>query len=271
MPELPDVETMRRYFERTSLGKRVERVEIIAPKVLEASPEEFRAALEGKRFTSTRRRGKYLFASTEGPWLVLHFGMTGRLELKSEDAQMPRHSRLAFGFPGGSRLYFVDMRMFGRAGITDDVGAFIERKRLGPDALEIGFAQLRAALRRTSRGVKQVLMDQSVLAGLGNVYADEALFQAGIHPLSDAGSLSDEEARRLYDAVRMTLRKATSLEADPSRFPKGFIIPNRRKGANCPRCGGEVKTLSIQKRTAYFCPACQRQKRTSSKKTGRPF
>lgn len=104
-------------------------------------------------------------------------------------------------------------------------------------------------------------MDQSLLAGLGNVYADEALFQARIHPLADAESLTDGDALRLFRAIGKTLRKAVSLEADASRFPKGFIIPARHKGARCPRCGAAIEALSIQKRTAYFCPACQRPKR----------
>lgn len=259
MPELPDVETMRRYFERTSMGKRVAEVEIMTPRVLDGSPGEFRAALKGRRFTSTRRHGKYLFASADGPWLVLHFGMTGGIEFKTDGKAPPPHSRVAFGFDDGSRLYFFDTRMFGRAGISGDVDEFIRRKRLGPDALSIDFGPFRAALKKTRRGIKQTLMDQSVLAGLGNVYADEALFQAGIHPLEDAGGLGDDEARRLFEAIGKSLRKAVGLEADASRFPEGFIIPRRHKGARCPRCGAAVEALSIQKRTAYFCPACQRR------------
>ncbi|MBE7414373.1 MAG: DNA-formamidopyrimidine glycosylase [Deltaproteobacteria bacterium] len=258
MPELPDVETMRRYFERTSLRKRVAEVEITTPRVIDGSPGEFQAALKGRRFTSVRRHGKYLFASAKGPWLVLHFGMTGGLEFKAAGKPAPPHSRVAFGFADGSRLFFFDTRMFGRAGISDDIDDFIRRKGLGPDALSIGFGQFRAALKKTRRGIKQVLMDQSVLAGLGNVYADEALFQAGIHPLEDAGGLADDKARRLFRAIGMTLRKAVSLEAQASRFPEGFIIPRRHKGARCPRCGAAIEALSIQKRTAYFCPACQR-------------
>lgn len=252
---------MRRYFEKTSLRKRVVEVGIITPRVLDGSPEEFQAALMGRLFISTRRHGKYLFASAEGPWLVLHFGMTGGLEFKAAGGPPPPHTRVAFGFADGSRLYFFDMRMFGRAGITDDVDAFIERKKLGPDALSIKFGPFRAALRKTRRGIKQALMDQSVLAGLGNVYADEALFQSGIHPLADAGSLTDDDAQRLFRAIGKSLQKAVSLEAQASRFPKGFIIPRRYKGARCPRCGAEIEALSIQKRTAYFCPVCQRPKR----------
>lgn len=151
MPELPDVETMRRYFERTSLGREVAYVDAIAPRVLDnTTPGELQAAFKGKRFASARRHGKYLFASAGGLWLVLHFGMTGALAFK-ESGPLPAHTRVVFGFIGGSRLCFVDTRMFGRAGITEDIDEFIKRKKLGPDALSMGFGPFRAALGRTKR------------------------------------------------------------------------------------------------------------------------
>lgn len=261
MPELPDVETFGRYVAATSLHQRIECIDVDAPRMLKGvSPEMLERRLEGQRFRSTRRHGKYLFIEIDGNgWLLLHFGMTGYLDYGKEQNALPTHSRLVVHFANGYRLAGIWQRRLGRIGLAQSPAKFIEDEGLGPDALEPGIAleDFKAMLHGRRGSIKSALMDQSFIAGIGNIYSDEMLFQAEIHPGKDARTLDDDQLARLHAKMLHVLNTAIDRQADPERLPKSWLLPHREDGEKCPRCNGTVKSLRISGRTAYLCPTCQ--------------
>lgn len=264
MPELPDVEIFRRYMQRTSLRKRIRDAELAAPEMLEdTSPRALKSRLKGEHLTATRRWGKYLFTELEdGGWLLLHFGMTG--SLKHYRSQAPEdHVRLRLDFGDGSHLAFSDIRKFGRIGLVDDVEEYAREHNLGPDPLDRDFdlEAFRTALSGRKTAIKTTLINQEVLAGIGNVYADEILFQAGLNPQARTDQLRDETVKELYQAMGRVLEAAIRARARPDRLPKSFVIPQRRTGGECPRCGRELKKVTLGGRTTWFCSVDQRRLR----------
>lgn len=258
MPELPDVETFRRYFQKHALHRRIADVIVAAPEMVkEGSAGALGAALRGQVFRQAGRHGKYLLAATEGGgWLVLHFGMTGFLSYLDHPADIPPHVRLRILFDDGSALDYDNQRKFGEIRWTEDRKEFLKQKGLGPDALSS--ATDVASLLAPRRGsVKGALMDQSLVSGIGNVYADEILFQARVHPAAPVERLSPDDLERIAVWSRRVLETAIDHEADPESMPAGYLLPHRRKGEACPRCGGLVESLKVAGRTTYFCPFCQ--------------
>lgn len=263
MPELPDVENFTRYLKRHGLDKRIEAVAVTAPRILKGvSAEALQRALKGRKLESAQRHGKHLLAAVDdGHWLAFHFGLTGRLEHFESDAADPEHDRLRLDFTGGEHLAFVNQRLLGAVEWTEDADEFIRAKKLGPDALALTERRFHDAL-RTKRGtVKAALMDQSLVAGIGNIYSDEILYHARLHPRTPTGDLDDKALRRLYRQMRRVLRmavdKGAGTEDVERRVPRTWLLPRRRKGADCPRCGGKIAALKVQSRTTYFCPRCQ--------------
>lgn len=259
MPELPDVESYRRYLDAKALHHKIARVEVESPTVLEeTSPQGLGRILKGKRFESTRRHGKYLFAQlSRNEWLGMHFGMTGKLQYVKDKEAVPAYTRCLFKFDNGFDLAYIAPRKLGRIVPVHSVDEFIESHKLGPDALDLdvnGFLEL---ARKRGGEVKSWLMNQSVMAGLGNVYSDEVLFQARVHPHCQVKSLDDKTLRELHRATIKVLKAAIKSEADPSRMPKSFLLPHRRDGEHCPRCGGELEKIKAAGRTAWLCPRCQ--------------
>lgn len=267
MPELPDVENYRRFLERHGLHKKVEGVKVGSAKILAGiSVSALRRKLEGHALESTRRHGKHLFAAVdEGHHLAFHFGLTGRFAHFEDGEQDPKHDRLRLDFARGAHLAFVNQRLFGRVEWVDDPDAFIRARKLGPDALAIDGKTFRARLGAKRGALKPVLMDQSVLAGIGNLYSDEILYQARLHPRTPATGLGRETLERLYRTMRRVLETAVAKGAGAEdlerRVPRGWLLPHREQGAKCPRCRGKIATLKVQSRTAYFCPACQPEPR----------
>ncbi len=261
LPELPDVEVFRRYLEGSALDQTVAAVEVRADIVRGLPAARFRARLKGRRFLSTARHGKYLFVKLDdGSWLVLHFGMTGYLQYARTDEPPPEHTRVLFTFSNGHRLAFVLQRKLGRAAITDNIESFIKEQGLGPDVLGGGF-DLRAFRQALGRrgSIKSALMNQKRMAGIGNIYADEILFRAKLHPAAKMGNLDDEQLGAVFHVVKEVLRAAIDAGADPARMPEDFLLPHREEGARCPACGGQIARTKISGRTAYFCPKCQKE------------
>lgn len=258
MPELPDVETFRDLFERTSLGRDIADAEVRSPEMLEdADPEALVSALRGSSFGEAARHGKWLLARLEsGPWLGLHFGMSGRLVFL-DDGDEPAHTRLLVRFADGTALAYDCVRKLGHLALVDAPEELVEAHRLGPDALSLASRELERALGGRRGTIKGRLLDQGVVAGIGNVYADEILFQARLHPATRVDELDEERRRRLAGAVRRVLRTATDRDADPGAFPAGWLTPDREEGAPCPRCGGTVIRTRVAGRSTYLCPACQ--------------
>ncbi len=266
MPELPDVEIFRRYLNATSLHQEIERVEIRRSRqMLEGvSARTLRTRLEGHAFDAVRRHGKYVFAGLDGgDWLVLHFGMTGYPAYFRDIGREPPHARLLMGFANGFHLAYVSQRMFGTISMTDDVEGFVTAKRLGPDALapDLDLDAFRGRLSGRRATAKSALLNQRIIAGIGNIYSDEILFQAGVHPSLRIDRLDEEAVRRLFHSMKRVLNTAIEKRVDPDRFPRTYIAPRRGPGGRCPKCGRELIRERIAGRSAYYCPHHQKGRR----------
>ena len=265
MPELPDVELYKRYLDEHALGQTIERVAVNDARILgDLAPKTFVARLNGNRFEDSRRHGKHLLVRLKKDgWLTLHFGMTGDLAWFEDEGDDPPYDRVRFDFQGGGHLAYVNRRMLGSVGLADDADAFVEAEELGPDALDPAFnlAAFAEALEGRRRDVKSVLMDQALIAGIGNIYADEILFQARLHPKTSVSALSERQRRTLFERIRSVLETAIACSAGAEQFlerlPDDYLLPQREKGGRCPRCGTAIATLKSGGRTSYFCPRCQ--------------
>lgn len=259
MPELPDVETFRRYLDATALHQPIGKVRVGAPRLLRGiTPQGLGRRLHGRALESTRRHGKHLFARVdEAGWLVLHFGMSGRLQYAKASGRLPQDAELLLRFANEAGLAYIAPRKLGRidwSGAPDD---YIASRGLGPDALALDHAAFRDLARGRRGGVKSWLMDQGSLAGIGNLYADEILFQAGIHPGHAVAQLDDSALQALHKAMGRVLRQAIEARAEPDAMPRSFLLPRRHAGARCPRCGERLAAIKLAGRTACFCPRCQ--------------
>lgn len=259
MPELPDVEGFRRYFNRFAAGRRVERVEMLDRALLRnATPRRLGRSLGGRRLEPSERRGKWLLAPAQGPVLLFHFGMTGLLAWSTGQGARHRHDRLVLQLDGGD-LAYRNMRRFGGVWLAASADAAGELLRpLGPDAQGIGQEQLAAIVTRRRRGLKALLMDQRQLAGVGNLLSDEVLWRARIHPERSTTSLSERELQALHEALAGTIRAANRHGRIPAE--PGWLTAVRDRGGECPRCGARLERATVAGRTACWCPRCQRRR-----------
>jgi formamidopyrimidine-DNA glycosylase len=248
MPELPEAERARLALER-ALGREIVAVDDRDTYVCRPhAPGEIAAALVGRRLTATHRRGKFLWAETDGggPELGLHLGMAGRIAVDEPPA--PRGwDRFVLEFADGGRLALRDKRRLGRAVLAPDFS------HVGPDAAEVGRDAFRARVGRGTAPLKARLLDQRAIAGVGNLLADEALWRARLSPRRAAGDLSVAELDRLRREVRGATRDAIR----DGGAHTGRIIPHRQVGERCPRCGTEMVRATIGGRTTFWCPRCQ--------------
>ncbi|MFP4477225.1 MAG: Fpg/Nei family DNA glycosylase [Desulfatibacillaceae bacterium] len=259
MPELPDVETYRKYLEATALHKAIVKVSVETDLLAGVSEKELSKTLNNAKLENTRRHGKHLFIRTsKGPWVGLHFGMTGFLKYYEKPEEKPEHVRLLLAFSNGYRLAYDCQRKLGAIRIIDDPDEFIEDNDLGPDALadDMDFETFRDIIRGSRGYIKSTLMSQKDIAGLGNVWSDEILYQAGIHPKKKIGQLDDGQLRKLYDTMLDVLDKGIRAGGDTAKMPDGFLTPLRGTDSECP-CGGKVEKISVSGRNAVYCPRCQ--------------
>ncbi len=265
MPELPEVETIRRELEPHVVGCTIKGLSFPWEGIVRrTSLEEFCARLIGQKIIGLGRRGKYLiFRLSNGQALVIHLKMTGSLWLKEPE----KFVRAVIHLDDGTNIYFRDPRKFGIMWLVDDeksVGA-----KLGPEALGEEFTAKLLAERLKDRKapIKALLCDQGLVAGIGNMYADEALFTAKIHPMRAGGSLTEKEVKRLYKAIQRVLRAGINekgASTDTYFRPSGekgsahshFRVAHRR-GENCPLCGTPLERIVVRNRGSYFCPKCQ--------------
>jgi len=261
MPELPEVETFKRYLDATSLHQRITAVEVSDAYVLKGvSARELAGRLKGRQFENSRRHGKHVFVRAgDALWLRLHFGMTGSLEYLNRDEVAPKTARVIFRFSLNRRLAFDDQRKFGEIELIKNVDEYLQTRGLGPDALNISLSQFKAIFGKHRGAVKAILLNQQLIAGIGNLYADEILFRARVHPAREAARLSDKDLRRLFRATRYVLGKAIALKTDFNRLPKSWLLMHREKRGRCPRCGRALKSATIGGRTSWFCGRCQRR------------
>ena len=267
MPELPEVETIRNELSPEIVGRRFTRVTVYDAKpVRQPSVEGFCRGLEGQGIDSLERRGKYLvFRLSSGGALIIHLKMTGVLLLNPE--RTDRYTRVVFQFDNGSQLIFSDRRRLGSLWLVDDEKAIIGK--LGPEPLAPEFTSetLAERLQKHRAPIKAVLLDQAFIAGIGNMYADEALFAARIHPQRRANSLSLQETQGLYQAIHDVLSSAIGRKGasvDTYTRPDGglgtahfsFRVAHR-SGRPCTDCGTPIQRVTIRNRGSYFCPSCQ--------------
>lgn len=261
MPELPEIALYKRYLDETSLDKKITDINFLHTGGLQSPKEGFEQALKGNKFSKSHRLGKYLLIATSGEKiLILHFGMTGKLEYyKNQDP--PKYSRVVFSFEDDDHLAFVCRRKLGKLFIADGLEEFQRDHDLGDDALQISEEEFLELLQDKGGSIKGVLTDQHVLAGIGNVYSDEMLYQCKIHPKTKTDSLDEKEKKQLYSKMKEVLEKAIQVEGQRSNFPKDYLISHRKEGADCPICEGKIKKIQVSGRSTYFCPECQKEKK----------
>ncbi len=269
MPELPEVETVKNELLPHIVGKRITNITLLWEGIVrQPSVKEFRHRLIGQRITGLARRGKYLiFSLTSGEVLIIHLKMTGSLLLKPLSGDPDRFIRAIIHMEGEAVLYFRDPRKFGVMWLVTEANSVIGK--LGPEPFETNFTPqfLAQRLARRKAPIKAILLDQHFVAGIGNMYADEALFSAGIHPLKSGESLSQDEVERLHQAIKQVLWAAIGNKGASTNTyfrPSGeigtahfqFKVAHRR-GQTCPVCGTPLERISIRNRGSYFCPKCQ--------------
>jgi formamidopyrimidine-DNA glycosylase len=261
MPELPDVETFKRFLDATSLHQPIKDVDVRSAYVLKGvSARQLGRQLKGRSFESSCRHGKHLFVRTDRDvWLRLHFGMTGSLEYFKGQGEAAKDTRVLFCFANHSRLAFRDQRKFGEIGLLKDVDEFLKKRALGPDALDINLSQFKAIFEKHRAAVKTILLNQKLIAGIGNIYADEILFRTRIHPATQASALKKKTVTELLRATHHIMKKAIDAQADGDLMPRSWLLPRRGKGGKCPRCGRLLKSSRIGGRTAWFCAYCQKR------------
>ena len=262
MPELPEVEVRLRYLKRTALGRRIERVIITAPGIIKSSGAvSFARGLRGRRMTTASRRGKYLIVGLDnGRSLILHFGMGGDLHYYNNPAEKPDYTRIEFTLDVGGRLAFTCPRKICRVMLVDDPSTVPALRYMGPEPLGRGFtlARLERLIEENPRRqIKPLLMDQTKIAGVGNIYADQILFEGSVRPDRAASTLNEEEIRRLHQETRRVLRRAIPIAAEDD-FPRDFLVSLDATGASCRRCYHAIEKKRIGGRTAYFCASCQK-------------
>lgn len=263
MPELPEVEVRRKYIEETSLGRVIDRVSAKKTRILKnVTPAGLARDLKGQSFVEARRRAKYLLLSTsEGDTLLMHFGMTGDAVFREKGESVPKFDKVEFHFNDGNALHFTDIRMFGRIALypTQEESAIPDVAKLGPEPLSRSFtyAKFSGIVRAHNTTIHQLLMEQGLIAGIGNIYSDEITYQAGVLPYRKTADLSDAEIRRLYDKTKWTLRRAIALDAELDGHADVFLIPHRVKGGECPH-GHPLHVKTIATRSSYFCTVEQK-------------
>jgi formamidopyrimidine-DNA glycosylase len=275
VPELPEVETVRRGLEQHVVGRTVETATVLHPRAIRrhlAGPGDFAAALGGRTFDSARRRGKYLWLSVGEDALLAHLGMSGQLLVTDAGKPLGPHDRITFTFKdAGPDLRFTDQRTFGHMTVVPD-GAELPGPiaHIAPDPFEAAFdpEDLARRLRKRHTGVKRALLDQSLISGVGNIYADEALWRARLHWARPTQTLTGPEVSRLLAAVHEVLGEAlgqggtsfdslyVNVNGESGYFDRSLAVYGR-EGRECRRCGAEIRRDQFMNRSAYSCPRCQ--------------
>lgn len=274
MPELPEVETIKLSLKPLVIGKVIERVEIIRPEPIKhPEPEEFQMALEGHGIIDIARRGKYLILKLDNDArLVVHLRMTGQFVYCQPQDELRKHTHLVFHLARGSQLRFTDIRRFGCLWLLepDKEDHYTGMAQLGPEPFDADLdgAWLSARLIGRKTSIKQAVLDQHLLAGLGNIYTDEALFLARLSPFLPASELNSEQAATLLEAIRQVLNQGienlgTSFsDYRDGRGEKGsnqdYLQVYQRKSQPCPRCGNPIQRAKLGGRSTFFCPKCQK-------------
>lgn len=278
MPELPEVETVKRTLNELIPGKIISEVEVRWPNIIRRpdDPAEFAQMLSGETIRCVDRRGKFLLFRLDHLVMVSHLRMEGRYRLDPENVPIDRYTHVIFHFTDGTALRYRDVRKFGTMHLfrPGEEETQLPLSKLGPEPFSSAFTVrcLKQACLRTSRAVKPVLLDQTAVVGLGNIYVDEALFRARIHPLTPAASLSLAKVHRLHEAIVSTLSEAVALGGSSVRtfvnsqghmglFQQKLQVYGQQ-GEPCPICGTVIEKIKVGGRGTHLCPHCQRRGKT---------
>ena len=255
MPELPEVHNFKQYFEAAATGQTIDRVVVHDDKIIRNMPgAAFADACRGRTIIDSLRQGKYLFANLDnGEAILLHFGMTGDLNLYQEAEDQGRFERFAFHFADGNILGFDDPRKFARILYLKDRDEYIREIKLGPDALLLDRDYFMEKLKGRKSTVKGLLLNQSIVAGLGNLYVDEICYRARLHPAARVNDLDDTQRAKLYDQIMAVMTYAAENAPYYHDYPEDWFWHTwRKEGQPDPETGGEVKVVKVAGRTTYF-------------------
>jgi len=276
MPELPEVETIVRGLQKTVVGKKIRNVKVIFPGIVKQDTKTFKKNVVKTEIIKLRRRGKYILIDlSNGKTILAHLGMTGNFLLVKSSSLLNTHDHLIVRFHANPKeLRYNDQRRFGKiksfpASKEENIP---ELKKLGPESLNISPSVFVNLFKKRKGRIKSALLNQRIIAGLGNIYADESLFEAKVHPAQKIDKLSPQELKRLLQAIRKILTKA--INAGGSSIENYYNVNGEigsfqlqhkvygREGLPCKKCGTKIKRIKISQRSSYFCPKCQKQTRT---------
>lgn len=277
MPELPEVEIVVQGLNQMILGEKIKKVEVRWPRIIESpTVEDFKNQLEGQVFEEVKRRGKFILFYLTDDVLISHLRMEGKYQVvdpknEVEDPFDSKHTHVIFHLESGEELRYLDVRKFGRMSLVPKGQEFKHKSlaKLGPEpvAEEFKLDAMQEFLTRRTKAIKGVLLDQHIVVGIGNIYADEILYEAKIHPSRPANSLTAAEEELLYKAIISILAKAvkkggTTIRSYENAFGKNgnyqdYLKVYGKTGEDCPRCGTPIEKIKVAGRGTHFCPTCQ--------------
>lgn len=278
MPELPEVESVRQGLQQMIIGEKIGTVEVRWPNIIESpAVAEFKKRLEGQVFEKVERRGKFLLFYLSEDVLISHLRMEGKYQFVlpsygEEDGTENKHTHVIFYLENGHQLRYLDVRKFGRMSLVQKGQEFNHKSlaKLGPEPVAEKFTlpAMQEFLTRRTKAIKGILLDQEMVVGIGNIYADEILYRAQIHPEQSAKSLTAQESTALYHAIIEVLAAAvrkggTTIRSYENAFGENgnyqeFLKVYGKEGLECPRCGNQIKKIKVAGRGTHFCPHCQR-------------
>ena len=274
MPELPEVETVRRGLEKLILGKKISNINIRYPKMIKTDLPEFQKEMPGQVIQSMGRRGKYLLFYLSDKVLISHLRMEGKYFYYPDQVPERKHAHVLIHFEDGGTLVYEDVRKFGTMELLAPklLEAYFVTKKLGPEPTEQDFdlARLKLALKKSKKPIKSHLLDQTLVAGLGNIYVDEVLWRAKVHPSRHSNSLTAQEARKVHDETIKVLGQAvekggSTIRSYTNAFGEDGTMQEfhqvyDKAGQACSRCGSMIEKIQLGGRGTHFCPKCQRRK-----------
>ncbi|MEA2066727.1 MAG: DNA-formamidopyrimidine glycosylase family protein [Thermotogota bacterium] len=254
MPELPDVELIKRRCEEKIINKKIVSVYRRDTKVVKPDEKVLSKSLVGHSFRKILRHGKYMFVRLgKETNLLMHFGITGDVVFYSSNSEEPKHTSLRIDFEDDSSFSYICVRRLGKVKLLSDINDYISEQSLGKDALEYNKKEFTDFLKNKRGSIKSALMDQNNIAGIGNIYSDEIMYQAGIYPGKRISDLNEKNIIKIYSAMKTVLQTAIDSGAEPDKMPDNYLIRRRKEGEHCGICDGKIAKKKISGRTSYFC------------------
>ena len=269
MPELPEVETVKRTLERLIVGKKIEGVDILYPKIIHTDLDQFKQEIQNQTIKEISRKGKHLILVLDRDVLIIHLRMEGRFFIKDRNEERSKHDHIIFHLSSKKDFIYHDVRKFGTMHLIskDHYLDVYPLNEVANEPFEMEFDAFYAKIKKKNSEIKAILLDQKVMSGLGNIYVDETLFKAKIHPMRKGESINEEESKRILEAARSVLREAIiqggttirtfqAMDGVHGRFQNELAV-HTKKEQPCPICGHEIIKIKVKGRGTYVCPNCQ--------------